>query len=118
MALEIAVGVLLLILLQSALLLRLWRQSRQLKHDLDSVAGSMSRAVQTDVPTSMLVTALGRMEQAIARIGQPPAPVKLTSYELAQQLAREGADIEQMIERCGLTRDEARLIRQLHPATR
>lgn len=118
MALEIAVGgLLLLALLQSALLLQLWRQSRQLKHDIGSLTDSVSRAVQTDVPTSMLVTALGRMEQSIARIEQQPAPVKLTSYELAQQLAREGADIEQMVARCGLTRDEARLIRQLHPVT-
>ena len=117
MALELAVGVLLLMaLLQSTMLWQLWRQSRQLKHDIARLGGSVSLAVQTDVPTAMLVTALGRMEQSIARIEQPPA-IKLTSYELAQQLAREGADIEQMIERCGLTRDEARLIRQLHPVT-
>lgn len=119
MSLEIMVGTLLLLaLLQSALLFRLWRQSHQLKQDIGSLAASMSHAVQTDVPTSMLVTALGRMEQSIARIEQQPAQVKLTSYELAQQLAREGADIEQMVARCGLTRDEARLIRQLHPVTR
>ncbi|MGH8157220.1 MAG: DUF2802 domain-containing protein [Rhodanobacter sp.] len=117
MELEIAVGVLLLLaVLQSALLLQLWRQSRQLKRDIGSLTGSMSHAVQTDVPTSMLVTALGRMEQRIALIEQQPAPTKLTSYELAQQLAREGADVEQIVARCGLSRDEARLIRQLHPA--
>ncbi|MDQ6646791.1 MAG: DUF2802 domain-containing protein [Pseudomonadota bacterium] len=33
---------------------------------------------------------------------------------MAQQLAREGADVEQLVERCGLSRDEATLVRQLH----
>lgn len=113
---EIAVGVLLLLaLLQSGLLFHLWRQSRQLRQDVAHLRGSVSRAIHTDVPTSMLVSALGRVEQRIAVLEKQTAAT-LTPYELAQQLAREGADIEQMIARCGLSRDEVRLIRQLHPA--
>ncbi|GAB2532903.1 DUF2802 domain-containing protein [Rhodanobacter koreensis] len=117
MALEITVGILLLLaLLQSAVLLQLWRQSLRLKQDIVNLTRSVSHAVQTDVPTSMVVSALGRMEQRMAVFEQQPAAASLTPYELAQQLAREGADVEQMVARCGLSRDEARLIRQLHPA--
>lgn len=125
MALEIGVALLLLLaLLQGALLLRLWRRSgewqqasRQLQQDLATLAHDVAQATQTDVPTSMLVTALGRMERRIALIEQQPPPSQhLTSYELAQQLARDGADVGQLVERCGLTPDEARLVRQMHPA--
>lgn len=117
MALEITVGILLLlVLLQSAVLLQLWRQSLRLKQAVVNLTCSVRHAAQTDVPTSMIVSALGRMEQRMALLGQQPAAVSLTPYELAQQLAREGADVDQMVARCGLSRDEARLIRQLHPA--
>jgi hypothetical protein len=69
----------------------------------------------TDVPTSMLVTALGRLERQVGRLEQQPPPTR-QSYELAQQLARDGADVEQLVSRCGLSRDEARLVLQMHPA--
>jgi hypothetical protein len=63
----------------------------------------------------MLVTALGRLERQMRQLEQQPAPTH-QAYELAQQLAREGADLEQLVSRCGLSRDEARLVMQMHPA--
>ncbi len=115
---EIGVGVLLLLtLLQSVLLVQLWRQSCQLQQRVGALAYSAVHAC-TDVPTSMLVTALGRMERYIDTTEPAPAPAAQPSYELAQQLAREGADVEQLIARCGLSREEASLIRQLHPVGR
>ncbi len=122
MGLEIALGVLLLIALaQCAVLVALWRQSRR-QHD--AMRSALERfALQalhgsTDVPTSMLVTALSQLERRIAMLELPPAAAARPSYELAQQLAREGADASQLVERCGLSRDEANLILQMHPAAR
>ncbi len=115
MWLDIAVAILLLLaLVQSALLVHLWRQSTQLRQRLQMMSHDAARAL-TDVPTSMLVTALGRLERQIRQLEQQPPPTR-QSYELAQQLAREGADLEQLVSRCGLTRDEARLVMQMHPA--
>lgn len=112
---EIAVGILLVLaLVQSALLLHGWRQLRQLQQRV-ALQGQDSAYACTDIPTSMLVMALGRLERQVARLEQqPPAQVR-QSYELAQQLAREGADLEQLVSRCGLSRDEARLVLQMHP---
>lgn len=104
---------LLLTLAQSWVLLRVWRQSCQLQQQVAALWQGVVHA-GTDVPTSMLVAALGRVERQLGLIGQP-APQGRQSYELAQQLAREGVDIEQLIARCGLSRDEARLIVQMHP---
>lgn len=116
MWLEIGIGlVLLLTLWQSVLLFPLWRRLRRLEQGVRLLAGNASQAY-TDVPTSMLVSVLGRLERRLTQLEQPTRSA--VSYELAQQLAREGADVEQLIARCGLSRDEATLVRQLHPVER
>ncbi len=115
MWLELGVGVLLLVALaQSALLLQGWRQLRELEQRVAELSHAAGPAC-TDVPTSMLVTALGRLERQLGRIEQSAPPAR-QSYELAQRLAREGADVGQLVSRCGLSRDEAKLVLQMHPA--
>lgn len=115
MWLDIGVVLLLVAALgQSALLFQLWRQSMQLRQRIDQLSHGATQAF-TDVPTSMLVTALGRLERQVRMIEQKPAPTR-QAYELAQQLAREGVELEELISRCGLSRDEARLVMQMHPA--
>ncbi|MGB3463178.1 MAG: DUF2802 domain-containing protein [Rhodanobacter lindaniclasticus] len=114
MWLEIGIGLLLaLALAQAAALLSLWRQSQRLQQRIERMAQDAHGF--TDVPTSMLVAALGRVERQIRHAEQQPPPTR-QSYELAQQLAREGADLDQLVNRCGLSRDEARLVMQMHPA--
>ena len=54
----------------------------------------------------------------LAWLELPATATPRPSYELAQQLAREGADVDQLVERCGLSGDEAKLILQMHSATR
>ncbi|MEO6800626.1 MAG: DUF2802 domain-containing protein [Rhodanobacter sp.] len=116
MWLDIGVAVLLLLaLVQLALLVHLWRQSTQLKQRIQVLSHGALHAC-TDVPTSMLVTALGRLERQMRQLEQQQPPQVRQSYELAQQLARDGADLEQLVSRCGLSRDEARLVMQMHAA--
>lgn len=122
MWLEISIGlVLLLLLLQSTLLFRLWHRVRQLQLGLDALhkkAAANTPHDYTDVPTSMLVSVLGRLERRLSEAEQRQQPASGVSYELARKLAREGADVEQLISRCGLSRDEAMLVHQLHPTLR
>ncbi|MEO8779964.1 MAG: DUF2802 domain-containing protein [Rhodanobacter sp.] len=115
MWLEIGVTILLALgLAQLAMLFRLWRQSMQLRQRVEGLAHGAAHAF-TDVPTSMLVTALGRLERQVRLVEQKPDPTH-QDYGLAQQLARAGADLELLVSRCGLSRDEARLVMQMHPA--
>ncbi len=112
--LEIGIAVLLLVtLLQSVLLVLLWLQARRLRAALGAL-GDIAVHACADVPSSMLVTALGRLEHRIGMLELPSSAAPRPSYELAQQLAREGADVGQLVERCGLSRDEASLIVQMH----
>lgn len=115
MWLEIGMAILLVLALaQSVALFGMWRQSQRLQQRVEQLAQDATHGF-TDVPTSMLVAALGRVERQIRHAEQQPPPTR-QSYELAQQLAREGADLDQLVSRCGLSRDEARLVLQMHPA--
>lgn len=127
MLLEIAiVALLLLALIQCALLVLAWRHVRQLRQrqellrqDVGALSQQLAHVSHTDVPTSMLVTALGRMERRMGLLEQkqPVVPQSSGSYELAQQLARQGADVDELVARCGVTHAEALLIRQMHAAS-
>lgn len=120
MRLEYGVAALLLLALaQTAILLWLWRQQRLLRKQVDGLWQAIA-AAGTDVPTSLLVAGLGRLETKLAQVQRPaaaapaPAPVPVErSWELARHLASAGADVEQLVSRCGLSRDEARLIVQM-----
>jgi len=126
MLLEIAVvALLLLAVVQCVLLVLAWghlRRLRQqwqpLRQDVQALSQQLAHIGHTDVPTSMLVTALGRMERRMGLLEQkqPVVPASTGSYELAQQLARQGADVDELVARCGVTHAEALLIRQMHTA--
>ncbi len=112
MWLETGLGlVLLLTLLQSILQFQVWRRLRRIEQGVHVLAGKASQT-ETDVPTSTLVGVMERLERRLTQLEQSSRSA--VSYDLAQQLAREGADVEQLVERCGLSRDEATLVRQLH----
>lgn len=114
MWLEIGMLVLLLVaVLQSVLLALLWVQARRLRVTLRALGHSAVHAC-TDVPTSMLVTALDRLEHRIGILELPAAAPPRPSYDLARQLAREGAAVSQLVDRCGLSPDEAGLMVQMH----
>ncbi len=106
----IAFGVLLLLaVLQTVVLLRLWRRTGQLQARLDALT---QNAAGANVPAAALAATLDRLERQLNTAQQTPPPGR--SWELAQQLAREGADAEQLVTRCGLSRDEANLLLKMH----
>lgn len=63
--------------------------------------------------------ALARVEQQLRRVGDRQQELELRSpgeqlYEHALQLIRDGADAEELMNRCGLVRDEAELLLRMH----
>ena len=76
MWLEVGVGILLLLALaQSVLLFHGWRQLRELQRRVVALSHDATYAC-TDVPTSMLVTALGQLQHQLGRIKQQPPPTR------------------------------------------
>ncbi|MET0329795.1 MAG: DUF2802 domain-containing protein [Dyella sp.] len=134
------IALLLLVLLQTLWLVLLWRQGRRLRADLIGQANAgggvpallvMSALNKMDHRLDQLELSVLRVEDqavevaAAAKQAPPrvvPMPVVHTpvahhpthNYELAQQLAREGAELAQLVERCGLSRNEAELVLRLY----
>jgi len=71
-----------------------------------------------------LTSTNARLDDIAARIESPapataPSSTHSPSYQIAIRLARGGASREELVESCGLSRQEAELVRRLHgPAVR
>jgi hypothetical protein len=121
-----------LAVLQVVTLVALWQLGRQTKRML-----AIKQGESGSVPELLLINALNKIDHRLgvleARTQQTDAPrrsveiratqmtmpaaghhVPHQNYELAQQLAREGSDMEQLITRCGLSRNEAELVLRLY----
>jgi Protein of unknown function (DUF2802) len=126
--------VIVLVLLQLALLVMSWQQGRRLRRDLVSLANAGG-----GVPALLLTNTLNQIEHRLQALDERlrlldeqsrvvrPAPMPAVAqpvshahqpashnYELAQQLAREGCGLEVLMERCGLSRNEAELVQRLY----
>jgi hypothetical protein len=120
-----------LAILQVVTLALLWHQGRRMERLL------VGKREAGSVPELLLINALNKIDHRLgileARTQQVDAPrrsveiratqmaipvagqhVATHNYELAQQLAREGSDLEQLMTRCGLSRNEAELVLRLH----
>lgn len=121
-----------LAVMQLISLAALWHKGRRLQRELRGNARN-----EGSVPVLLLLNALSKIEQRLAtleeRMPRPdssarafellptqvtPSPLKANTvannYELAQQLAREGNDVEQLMARCRLSRNEAELVLRLY----
>lgn len=94
-----------------------WQLARRLR----AVAVAQQQLASTDVPTSMLVTAMARVEARLQQLEherqsapKPQAQPDDRAYDLAQRMARNGADAAQIAESCGINLHEAELLRRLH----
>jgi hypothetical protein len=113
------IALILLVTAQGVLLYWVWRQQLRLRIQLAQCLSASG----TDVPTSMLVMMLGRLERRLESVERhlerhgahmPVPAASPQTYALAQQLAREGVGVDELVLRCGLSRDEAELVRRMH----
>jgi len=121
-----------LLLIMVCVLIYLFRQQNKLQQDVqaltkklqgnvDDVAGLCSAAVSVD---QRLMTNESRLNGVLEAIREPPAyipdeeePVEAEQpqgYELAIEKIRSGANVDDLVKSCGLTRDEAVLLVRLH----
>lgn len=101
------------------ILLAWWRLTRRL-HRVETL---QLRAASTDVPTSMLITAIAQVDarlQSLERTRPPAVPASTTptmlddrTYQLARRMATSGADARRIAESCDIALDEAELLTRL-----
>jgi hypothetical protein len=126
-------AVIALVVLQAMSMGLLWQQRRRFKRRVSRKSHETG-----SVPALMIVNALNAIDHRLslleARKPQTETPRRsldvsvspismarsaslhssVSHYELAQQLAREGSDVDELIERCGLSRNEAELVLRLY----
>lgn len=128
MWLELGVAVLALLVVGQGVVL--W----QVRVELKRLCAVSEAVALTDVPTSMLVAVLSRVQRTLEAkpVTPMPEPVQerslvrmrevasvapaASSYDVARRLVSEGAGADQLVEHCGLSRGEAELLRSLHAA--
>jgi hypothetical protein len=114
-------------------LIRLWRKLKKLERDHealkaqmqrsgDDVAGLCSAAIMVDRRVSDSEMQLNRLLDHLenAQVSQPQssgealADDSAQGYALAIERIRDGANLDDLVRNCGLTRDEAVLLMRLH----
>jgi hypothetical protein len=120
-----------LVVLQIATLSLLWGQRRRLQRVL-----ALKESEASGIPALMIVNALNKidhrlnhLEQGTQKADAPKRSVEIraiqltasanqqaatSNYELAQLMARDGSDLDQLMLSCGLSRNEAELMLRLH----
>jgi len=120
-----------LVVLQIATLSLLWGQKRRLQRVF-----ALKESEAGGIPALMIVNALNKidhrlnqLEQGSPKVDAPKRSVEIravqmtasanqpsaaSNYELAQLMARDGSDLDQLMTRCGLSRNEAELMLRLH----
>ncbi len=112
------------VILETALLLWLWRRQRQMAQRLQEWAAGQRRQRQ-DIAglcaAGLQIDArLARLEQALSETREwletRPAPEAggAASYQTAIEMIRAGAGVEELVSECGFTREEANLLIRLH----
>jgi hypothetical protein len=67
---------------------------------------------------SARIEALSERAEVGARLAPASVAVPQRGYDMATRLAKNGADVDELVTNCGITRHEAELLVRLHGATR
>ena len=95
-------------------LVHMGKQVETLSEELKSVAPLLDTLIER---IERIEDQLGRLQELSEK--QQTTPTKASphkAYEVAAKMVLQGADTEQLIEICGLSRAEAELIQRLHHA--
>ncbi len=90
------------------------RSTERLHAQLDRAFAEVRSLHETVAVMSARLEAMSERADVGARLA-PAGPISAQrGYDLAQRLAKNGSNIEELIESCGLTRHEAELLTRLH----
>jgi len=114
----------LIVLLETALLIWLWVQHGRLRRSFDQlrcaferqqrdIVGLCAAAVRIDERMGKWFDHLKEMDTKIHEMGHLPHDTE-TSYQTAIERIAQGAGVDDLVDECGLTREEAVLLIRMH----
>jgi len=92
------------------------RDAQRLHAQLERTFAELRSLHETVSVMSARIEAMGERVESEPRIAPVSVPNGSRGYDLAARLAKNGADIEQLVATCGVTRHEAELLTRLHGA--
>jgi hypothetical protein len=93
------------------------RSTERLHAQLERAFAEVRSVHETIAVMSARLESLSERADVGARLAPAGAISAQRGYDLAQRLAKNGSDIDELIESCGLTRHEAELLTRLHGGT-
>ena len=92
------------------------RSTERLHAQLERAFAEVRSLHESIAVMSARLESLSERADVGARLAPAGAISSQRGYDLAQRLAKNGSDIDELIESCGLTRHEAELLTRLHGA--
>lgn len=100
-----------------------WRRADEentarLHQQLDRAFSELRSLHETVAVMSARLESLNERIEVEARLAPAGAAASQRGYDMAARMAKNGADVEELIANCGITRHEAELLVRLHSAAR
>jgi hypothetical protein len=100
-----------------------WRRTDEqsnlrLQQQLERAFGELRSLHETVIVMSARIEAMSERAEVGARLAPASVTAPQRGYDMATRLAKNGADVDELIANCGITRHEAELLVRLHGANR
>ena len=88
----------------------------RMQRQLDRAFGELRSLHETVMVMSARIESMSERTDVGARLAPASVTAPQRGYDMATRLAKNGADVEELIANCGITRHEAELLVRLHGA--
>ena len=100
-----------------------WRRndelnSQQLRQQLERAFGELRSLHETVIVMNARLETMSERAEVGSRLAPAGSAAPQRGYDMATRLAKNGADVDELIANCGITRHEAELLVRLHGAKR
>jgi hypothetical protein len=96
-----------------------WRRvdelhNQRLQQQLERAFGELRSLHETIIVMSARIESMSERNEVGSRLAPASSTAPQRGYDMATRLAKNGADVDELIANCGITRHEAELLLRLH----
>jgi hypothetical protein len=100
-----------------------WRRmdelhNQRLQQQLERAFGELRSLHETVIVMNARIESMSERNEVGSRLAPASATAPQRGYDMATRLAKNGADVDELIANCGITRHEAELLLRLHGTKR
>lgn len=100
-----------------------WRRNdemnnQQLRQQLERAFGELRSLHETVIVMNARLEGMSERAEVGSRLAPAGSAAPQRGYDMATRLAKNGADVDELVDNCGITRHEAELLVRLHGSKR